>query len=57
MAAFEQCRNMVRRTREKEVSKMPKKTTAAKAKRPKVKVSDLKPKKDAKGGLSPYLTK
>ena len=29
---------------------MPKKPTAAKAKKPKVKVSDLKPRKDAKGG-------
>jgi len=33
------------------VSTMPKKPTTAKAKKPKVKVSDLKPKKDAKGGL------
>jgi len=31
---------------------MPKKRTAAKAKKPKVKVSDLKPKKDTKGGIT-----
>jgi hypothetical protein len=30
---------------------MPKKPTGSKAKKPKIKVSDLKPKKDAKGGV------
>jgi hypothetical protein len=30
---------------------MPKKRIPAKAKKPKLKVSDLKPKKDAKGGV------
>lgn len=34
-----------------------KQAKTSKAGKPKMKVRDLKPRKDAKGGLSPYLTK
>jgi hypothetical protein len=36
---------------------MPKKPTKAKAKKPQLKVQDLKPRKDAKGGRVPYAHK
>jgi hypothetical protein len=36
---------------------MKRKSKSAKAKKPQVKVHDMKPKKDARGGLNPLLTK
>jgi hypothetical protein len=36
---------------------MPKETTAAKGKKPQLKVKDLKPAKDAKGGITPKNVK